>query len=155
MNRRTTSVMVIAVLCGFSVIILMNIASLFGFIPSKYIAPNDVRGMAVEHNGLLYTLNFQQQNHLVEIFNRSNPISGPDLSKRKITPQNAPDVKKIIIYRFNAPDIEITPVAYTSRKETPNHAALVFTSSEWNHGGYLEESIPEQSNEVLLTTYDK
>lgn len=52
---------------------------------------NDVQGMAVESNGVVYTLNFEQQNQVIAILNR-----GEDLAKM--------EVDKLIIYRFKQPE---------------------------------------------------
>ncbi len=53
---------------------------------------NHVRGMAVERQGQLYTLNFEQQNHMVAAINQNDAIP-----------------EKLIIYRFNQPDWIIEP----------------------------------------------
>lgn len=160
MNRRLTLIMTFAVVGGFAVILLMNVASLIGFIPEKFISPNDVRGIAVEHNKLLYTLNFSQQNTVVDICNRFIPVSKQDVDTRKIASKNLPEITKIIIYRFNAPDIEITPTAYIEKTQSvsmqPNsvHTSLVFSVPLWNSNGYLEEAASDEMEKLLSTTYD-
>lgn len=152
--------MTAVVLGGFTIIMAMNFAALLGIVPSKYISPNDVRGMAVEHNNMLYTLNFEQQNALVDIFNRAIPVSKEIVDARKTNSANLPEVKKIIIYRFNAPDVEITPVAYVAKTssaiktETAGHLNIVFSVPLWNPNGYLEEATSDEMQKVLLTTYD-
>lgn len=57
---------------------------------------NHVRGMAVESQGLPYTLNFQQQKHIIAALNQNQPL--PSLQGC------APTAEKLIIYRFNQPD---------------------------------------------------
>lgn len=149
--------MTIAVLMGFAVIIMINAASLIGIVPSRYISPNDVRGMAIEHHGTLYTLNFTQQNHLVDIFNRATVVAPNDVSARKTNVTNPPEIKKIIVYRFNAPDLEVIPVAYTKKKNATaddNHVNFVFSVPEWEAKNYLEEATPNEFDTLLSKTYD-
>lgn len=55
---------------------------------------HDVRGMAVESNGLLYTLNFEQQNQIIAALN-----NGESFPKMYV-----PTADKLIIYRFSQPD---------------------------------------------------
>ena len=164
MEKRKTNITLImtaAVLAGFAIILFMNVAALLGVVPSRYITPNDVRGMAVEHNHLLYTLNFEQQNALIDIFNRAIPVGKDLVDKRKVKMKNTPDIQKIIVYLFNAPDIEIIPVAYVSQTTTTPttdeqlHGNLVFSVPAWNQNGLLEEAITDEAQKILLTTYDQ
>ncbi|MEI8365319.1 MAG: hypothetical protein WCF65_02780 [Parachlamydiaceae bacterium] len=148
-----TFIMTIAVLAGFAVILVMNVAALLGVIPSRYISPNDVRGIAVEHNKMLYTLNFEQQNALVEILNRTVPVGKELVTAQSVTPQKPVDIQRIVIYRFNAPDIEAIPVAYVS-KSGPEHTNLVFSIPACNSNGLLEESTSNEIQQLLITTYD-
>lgn len=152
--------MTAAVLGGFAIIMAMNFAALLGIVPARHISPNDVRGMAVEHNNLLYTLNFEQQNTLVDIFNRAIPVGKEIVDARKVNNAKLPEVNKIIIYRFNAPDIEITPVAYVAKSnsafgaDTTSRLKIVFSVPEWNPNGLLEEATSDEMQKVLLSTYD-
>jgi len=159
MGKRITLIMTLAVLAGFTIIIVMNVAALLGYIPPKYISPNDVKGMAVEHNHILYTLSFDQQNVLVDIFNRAIPVAKEAFNARKINVKNPPAVDKIIIYRFNAPDIEIIPEGFVSKsisvssdQNVQDH--MVFSAPLWNPLGYMEEVAADEMQKVLLTTYD-
>lgn len=161
MGRGLTFAMTIAVLGGFAIILLLNVASLVGVVPSRFISPNDVRGMAVEHHGLLYTLNFNQQNALIEILNRAIPVTQAEVEARKISNDTPIGVKKIIIYQFNAPDIEITSVAYVAKSSSiigqkNIRTNMVFSApTSWNPPhGLLEESAADELQKLLLTTFD-
>ena len=160
MGRRITLVMTLLVLGGFSVILLMNVAAFLGVVHSRYISPNEVRGMAVEHSGILYTLSFEQQNTIVDILNRAIPISQDNLKARKASPSYPVDIQRIVIYRFNAPDIEIHPVGYVLKttsivnSEKSEHFNLVFSVPEWNPHGFLEEAASDELHKLLPTTYD-
>lgn len=151
-------IMTFAVLGAFAVILLMNMAALVGIVPSRYISPNDVRGIAVEHNGLLYTLNFEQQNELVDIFNRAIPLSKESAESRKAATEKPSEVQKIIVYRFDAPDVEIIPVGNVSKSQsvtqTKENLNMVFSAPLWNDKGFLEESIGDELHKFLATTYD-
>lgn len=158
-TSRLTLYMTLAVLAGFAIILGMNAAAFLGVVPSRYLSPNDVRGIAVQHNNKLYTLNFAQQNELVDVLNRSIPVGHELIEKRKVHLQNPPEVQKIIIYRFNAPDIVITPVAYVSKTTSvmaapdTTHGQMVFSIPEWNQNGLLEESTSDQLLKLLPNTY--
>lgn len=160
MNSRITLYMTLAVLAGFGIIMLMNVITMLGIAPAKYISPSDVRGMAVQHDKLLYTLNFEQQNALVEIFNRAFPVSKEDVDARKKNAPKTSNVSKIIIYRFNAPDIEIEPVAFVGKIYSVDGFSsqrynLVFSAPEWNPNGLLEEAAQDQMEALLAQTYDR
>lgn len=158
-GTKFTFYMTFAVLLGFAIILFMNAAAFLGVVPSRYISPNDVRGAAVEHNHKLYTLNFEQQNELIDILNRVYPVGQELVEKRKINPQPAPEVQKIIIYRFNAPDLEIVPVAYVSKSTSviknpdSKEYSMVFSVPEWNSNGLLEESTSDELQKLLSKTY--
>lgn len=161
MSKRLTLAMTFIVLAGFGVILLMNIAALVGFFPSRYISPNDVRGMAIEHNQKLYTLNFDQQNQMIDIFNRLIPVSQELIEKRKVVPKKPLEIQKIVIYRFNAPDIEVRPVAFISKSLSPSSneeeidsISTVFFVPAWNPSGLLEESATDSAYKTLINTYD-
>jgi hypothetical protein len=160
-GTKITLVMTTAVLAAFGIIMLMNMAALIGFVPSRYLSPNDVRGIAVEHNDMLYTLNFDQQNTLVDIFNRAIPVTKESAETRKVKDAPPSEVKKIVIYRFNAPDIEIIPVSFVSKSQSAVQAQdkqrlnLVFLAPLWNNKGFLEESVGDELHKFLSTTYDQ
>jgi len=158
-GTKFTLYMTVAVLAGFAIILAMNAISMLGIAPSKYLSPNDVRGVAVEHSGKLYTLNFTQQNELVEILNRLIPVGKDIVEKRKVDAPQESQVSKIIIYRFNAPDLEIIPVAYVSKttsimaKQDSNSIRMVLSVPEWNQNGLLEESSSDELQKLLSSTY--
>lgn len=156
-GSRITYFMIFAVLVGFAIILAMNAANFFGVMPSRYISPNDVRGVAVEHNGKLYTLNFQQQNEFINTLNRFIPVGKELLENRQIQVDHSPEVQKIIIYRFNAPNLDLIPVAYVSKSTSvmQNEAQInmVFSVPEWNKDGLLEESTGDELMDLLYSTY--
>ncbi len=80
-------------------IVLSTVLIFIAFMPKllhsrkqEILSYNDVRGMAIERQGLLYTLNFEQQNRMVAAINQNDAIQD-----------------KLIIYRFNHPDWVIEP----------------------------------------------
>ena len=166
MNRRITLGMTITVLSSFVIILLLNVASLIGFISDDWISQNDVRGIAVQHKGQLYTLNFEEQKLFIDVLNRSYDVSRADVEARKSEFTMGPDIDKIIIYRFDQPNIEIIPVAYINKKADvfdsvlENSINLVFSAPLLNPHGLLEEANDrEEANDdvvykMLKTTYD-
>jgi hypothetical protein len=164
MNKKKTGsripfYLALAVVAGFGLILFLNGMSQLGVMPAKYIFANDVRGMAVMHNNKLYTLNFEQQNQLVDIFNRSIPVGKELVETRKTSVANVPEIQKIIVYRFNASDLEIIPVAYVSKSSSPldktstTKFSLVFSVPEWDPHGLMEESTSDDLSKLLSSTY--
>lgn len=113
-------------------ILLMGIGALnlFLFLRPEQQQPvlkfNDVRGMAVEHEGLLYTLNFDQQNGVVKALN------APQESKAPLPVS----FTRLVIYRFghadkiytaeelsrNVPLINILSNSYDINAKTPSYS---------------------------------
>lgn len=112
--------------------------------PSRdiFLKNNDVRGAAVEYHQKLYTLNFEQQNELVDIINRSLKIADlPEIDEK-------PLIDKIIIYQFNdKPDIIINPIGYKSDD-------LIYSAPQLYKPGYLMEISEGGLKELLSETYD-
>ena len=160
LGLRLTFIMTTLVLGCFVILLVMNTTALMDIVPSHYIAPNDVRGMAVLHKDKPYTLNFEQQNAMIKIFNSAIPVGKELVTNYKVNVLNAPDIQKVIIYRFNGPDIEVIPVAYVNETEiktaTPNQKNfnMVFSVPEWNKKSLLEESTPGGFQNTLNLTYD-
>lgn len=111
--------------------------------PETYLKYNEVRGMEVGYQGLMYTLNFKQQNEIIEILNRSVKIVGLKPGKRE-----KPSIQKIIVYQFdNQPNLEILPIAYIDKN-------LVFSVPQWSPDGYLMEMSDGYLHQLLSQTYD-
>jgi hypothetical protein len=160
MNKRTTLVMTGAVVAGFLIILMMNIASFFGIESATYLSPNNIRGSAVEHSGLLYTLNYEQQNRLLGIINRSIPLTKDEAAERKADGAANQEVQKVVIYRFNVPDLELVPVGYVKPRAgsaAPKEEILAMVYSvpgEVTPVGFLEESVPGELKQFFSETYD-
>lgn len=153
MNNRFIFFMTFAVIIGIVVILAMNIASAFGIHQFKYLSPNDVRGMAIEHNGLLYTLNFDQQNSLLDLLNQATPINSKGAQLE--TSSTKPNFEKIVIYRFNAPDIEIRPITYSATQSHPSkEEALVFSAPAITPHGLMQEAVPNGFKQLISQTFD-
>lgn len=112
MKSTTVFGMTALVLVAILVLLMMNFApkatTLFTSTDTKqpFFPANDIRGMAVEHKGLLYTLNYDQQRLAADAILRSVEVKEKNyMVKKETTPFD-----KIIIYRFNASDVEIYPI---------------------------------------------
>lgn len=73
--------------------------------------PNDIRGMEVVYKGLPYTLNFDQQQEMLELINRCIPVT-----KISASPSLLPSFKKIVIYFFGKPTIELNQADFTENE---------------------------------------
>ncbi len=141
MNNTTLTYLLIVGVIGMAAIMVLNFTGVSQSpFTENYLSPNDVRGIDVAHGGKLWTLNFEQQNKLVNILNKSTAIEG------HFNPDKF-EVDRVIIYLFNKPDLIVTPLQLVNK-------ALVFSVPEWNSKGYLKESQPGQMLQLLSDTYD-
>lgn len=106
----------------------------------RYVAFNDVQGSAIEHAGKLYTLNFEQQNALIDLLNHAIPASAQTINQR-------PQFENIVIYRFNDSDIILTPVGYAD-------GALLFAAPTLADDQLLVDSSHGGMQQLLTHTYD-
>jgi hypothetical protein len=144
MGKKVTNYLTLLVLSGMALILLLNISKLFTQQKvERYLSYNGVRGIAVEHQRKLWTLNFDQQNRVIEDFNLALPI-GRNTSHLEKKPL---PVDRIVIYRFKGPDLFVTPVGYDGYN-------LVFDCKEWNPSGYLLDVSGGSLDTLLRSSYD-
>lgn len=150
MNTKLIYYLAMVVLGGVGILIMLNLSALlFPSVEANFIPEDEVRGMAIQHKDKLYTLNFAQQNAVVDILNRAIHLASP--------PSEDVGVKagfeKMIIYRFNGEsDIEIKPISFVDDN-------LQFYVPQWEfhgqvHGGYLREVSAGALHQLLSQTYD-
>lgn len=144
MSNKTLLYLTGAVLVGIAALFLVNIASIFESTnPQPYLKFNSVRGIAVQHAGKLYTLNFDQQKEFISILNHvvsTSEMRGEALKR--------PLIDKIIIYQFNGePDIQLTPVSQHDQN-------LVLKTTKWNTDGYVMDISNGSLINLLSQTYD-
>jgi len=143
MSNRTISLLsFLVVICA--VALFLN--RLAYFFPEdtidRYLDPNEVRGMAIEQQGDLYTLNLEQQSVILGLLNRSVP------APKKIREQSLEDAgfSRIIIYCFDLPDQEIIPFGYQEDN-------LIFHAPEWNQESPLQDVSNGKLKKLLFQTY--
>src|ERR1700733_909479 len=73
---------------------------------------NHVKGMAIEYNNKLYTLNFKQQNRVIQILNCADLYSKNGSKVDASLEKNGFDYNRLIIYRFEEPDLEVIPAGH-------------------------------------------
>lgn len=113
MKNTTIITMVVLVLIASLTLLMIN------FLPShfpekvdlskKSLPILDPRGMAVVHNNIPYTLDYEQQNAVVAALSRAVEVTRQDFHRGTM------DFEKIIVYRFNEPDLELFPVEYSDQ----------------------------------------
>lgn len=144
-QNRVSLFLLIAAILAIGGLFIVKLAPLFQTVrPGRYLTPNEVRGIAVFHNGTPFTLNFTQQNRLIDLLNLS-------LASEKIaTPSQAdhPPIEKISIYRFGDSDIELEPLFYAEDN-------LIFTCRLWNWNGYMQDTTGGALRTLLAETFDK
>lgn len=145
MNNRVVAFFTVLVILGMLVLFVLNVKDITSGQPPNqtYLKYNDIQGMAIEHQRLLYTLNFEQQNRIVEILNNGVPIT--EIKEGNKLPAN---FDKLVIYRFQGqPDIVLTPIAYVDKD-------LVFSAPDWAPNGYFMELSDGNLKTLLAQTYD-
>lgn len=111
MNRRSFYYL-FAIMAGLS-LVLYSIALMPAFLqPSKplVLSPGQIRGMALISQGSYYTLNFEQQNQIVQAINGYVDMQ---MAQQKMPSQKdripalqtgAPAAEKLVIYFFDKPE---------------------------------------------------
>jgi hypothetical protein len=133
----------LVVICSL-VILGLNLSYIFTASKNeKYLGFNDVRGMAIVHRNLPYTLNFEQQNLMVEhlnqslLINKNPPVANPSQL----------NFSELIIYRFNAADIHLIPIGYEDEN-------LIYTVPEWSGHGFFQDISAGNMKSLIEETYD-
>jgi hypothetical protein len=140
----------LALLAILIAILLINVTPLFVITESteeKFIGYFEVRGMAVEYNQKLYTLNYEQQNDAVAYLNQSLLV-GP-AAKSLASQSTKPEFTRLIIYRFGKPDLVLTPIGWEP------DGNLVYSVPEWNHDGLLNDISLGAFRSLISRTYDR
>jgi hypothetical protein len=128
------------------VLLALNMTDILTGQPSNqtYLKYNDVQGMAISHNRLLYTLNFKQQNTIIDLLNLAVPITEIKPGKRQ-----PPNIEKLTIYQFQGqPPIVLTPIGYDASQN------LIFSAPQWVQNGYLMDLSEGDLKNLLSQTYD-
>lgn len=145
MSNKTTVFLLGLVIAAMTVLFSLNIAGLYlKAEPEKFLSRNNIRGMAVEHLGKQYTLNFEQQNKVVSIINRSIKIG---LEGSLLGEDITFGYDYLIIYRFKGDDIKIKPIAFANLQ-------LIFQAKELYPQGLLRETGPGELHQLLSKAYD-
>lgn len=144
MSNRATGVMLFLVFIAFGLLVMINTPGIFrGATKDQILTRSSVLGMATLHEGKLYTLNFEQQNQVLDILNRSLKIDSDRYLSGK-HPKFGYD--KLIIYLFDGKEISITPIAFENQQ-------LIFQSPALNSKGLLRETGPGELNPLLTKTF--
>ena len=101
------------------------------------------RGIEVNFKGKPYPVNFEQQNEIIRILNRSILVGG----KQKITRKDAPEVESIIIYHFDDHETILSPYSYVDDN-------LIYSAPAWTMQGLLMEVSAGELRELLKETHD-
>ncbi len=155
MTGRNLYIGTLCVIAGFAIIFLLNVAGFFVGLPSKYLTVSEVKSIAVEHAGKLYTLNPAQQIALIEIFNHSISLTASE--KEKMHNELPVDVTKIVITRYSDTDVIVKPVGYVgtnSKNLNERMVTMVYSAPDWSKS-LLEESFPNEMIQVLTAAYEK
>lgn len=134
--------MTAAVLFGMLILMWLNYAPISPSAYEKSTFPiNDVRGSAIVHKGLSYTLNFDQQKILVDFVLKAVQVKKSDYTPTKL------NFDKFIIYRFKDREVEILPITY-------NENNLVFSVPSLNSETYYMELSGGQLKTMIPSSFD-
>lgn len=147
MKNRTLFFLTALVLLGMFTLLALNINSILTGVPKNqtYLKYNDVEGMAASHKNILYTLNFKQQNRLIDIFNRSVRVFEDQIGEG-----TKPEVEKIIVTLFG----QKAPVEITLIRLLSDSGNLIFSAPQWDADSYFMELSRGEMQSLLSQTYD-
>ncbi len=144
MSNQTLLALIFVVVCAIGALFMINMGpTIFNAVSDLTIPPSHVRGSAIQRNQVLYTLNYNQQNAVIEIINHAIPLKEGGAKKSK-TP---PGFEKLIIYRFNAPNIEIIPSGFVGDN-------LEFSAPQLRQNGYFLEVSAGVLQDLLPQIYE-
>jgi|GEM_PF-2219723 len=108
----------------------------------KYLSYNGVSGVSIMYQNKLYTLNFNQQNHLLKYLNELQPSEKIDLN-------DYIGYEKMIIYRFNEPDLDLQPMGRDAEE------TLYFNIPDWNTEQYLADTSHGKLKQLIFEVLKK
>lgn len=144
MNPRLLNMLVILSLVGIFALFLTHFLPMLTF-PTKqqYVDYTVVNGIEVTRAKLPWTLNFKQQNDVIERLNQSLMIKKADFQPT----QDKFPFESITIHRFNDKDIILKPIG----KKNKN---IVFSVPQLSNDNYLQDVSEGSLLSLLETTYD-
>ena len=146
MKNSTVIAMTALVLVAIGALLFMNLAPYASFkeAPSSSLVSNsEIRGIAVVHRGVPFTLNFDEQKVAVDSVMRAVTVKKADYPEVK----GPFDFDKIIIYRFNAPEIELFPIQFPEQN-------LVFSMPPINKDKYYMELSGGEFKRMISQSFD-
>jgi hypothetical protein len=144
MNNRTLLLITTLLICILTILLFLTLRPVFQSQKySQFLSYNGVRGMATIYKDQPYTLNFQQQNEMIEILN-SAIVANNDILTEKIETANFDFLQ---IYLFNAPGVLIKPIGYEKDE-------LIFSTSAWNPQKNLRTMSNGRLRKLIAETYD-
>ena len=144
MKTSTILTMTALVLVSVFTLLVLNLAPKGPPVTSNAIIPGtDIRGMAVMHKGLSYTLNFDEQRLATEAIARAVEVKKVDYP----TVDTNFNFDKLVVYRFNAPDVELLPIHYRENN-------LVFSVPTLNASAYYLELSGGELKQMINASFD-
>lgn len=142
MNQWFSTLLIIAIL-GLAAIFVINTFSIDITIPTTQkkeknilLIPKEIQGSSITDNQKTYTLNFEQQNTLINWINQSEPFSG-NLDSLELT-----SIEKITLHLFNKPDIDLYPSGLIENQ-------FLFFSPTWKDKGQMIEPSKGKLKQLL------
>lgn len=110
---------------------------------AEWISNGEIRGMAVIHKGIPFTLNFDEQQIAQDAIMRAVSVKTSDYPQIK----GPFDFDKLIIYRFHAPDVELIPIQFSDLN-------LVFSMPMLNRDKYYMELSGGSFKDMISKSFD-
>jgi hypothetical protein len=142
-NNTLTGLIFLGVL-GVIALLFINIAPTNNATTSPQLSSiGDVKGSALYHKNLPYTLNFEQQKVLIEFLNRAAKVKKTDFT---FQPKEF-SFDSIVLYRFDGSNLEIIPVAVKEKN-------IIFNIPKLSEDSYFLEMSGGQLSNVLNGAFD-
>jgi hypothetical protein len=144
MKTNPLSIGIFLVIIGILALLMINLAPQHPTTSSPLFATvGNVRGMAIIHKGMPYTLNFKQQEFSIDNLNRAVKVKKSDF----VSSKDSFLFEKLVIYRFEGEEIEVVPVAL-------NEKNIVFSSPTLSSDSYFLELSGGELYTLLSKAFD-
>lgn len=144
MQNNTLTGLIFLGVIGVIALLFLNIAPTNNATTSPQLSSiGDLKGSAVFHKNLPFTLNFEQQKVLVEFLNRAAKVKKSDFPE--LSKEFAYD--KIVLYRFDGGNLELFPVAIREKN-------IAFNIPKLSEDSYFLEMSGGQLSNVLNGAFD-
>ena len=144
MSNRTLLILTVIVIIGMGVILALNVMPVFfQDAPPKYLTPGEIQGSAAQAGNAFYTLNFEQQNALIDAINASSKVETAQEGRK----DTSFAIEKIDLYFFTGKTLSL-------KLSTTTDNELLFSADEPPMEGIFKENTKGALKKLLNQAID-